>query len=228
MRVQVFQHVPFEGLGSIETWLEKRGAETSWTRLYAGELPPDMTETDFLIVLGGPMGIYDEDEFPWLVAEKAALKQALTRGIPILGICLGAQLIADALAAKVTQNKHEEIGWFPVESAKGVDLLPESFTAFHWHGDTFGIPEGAQLLASSTACRNQAFLYRESVLGLQFHLESTEESARLLVQNCGVTECTWVQSADAILNAPKEHYRAANEVMARVLVRLTRATQASP
>ena len=228
MRVQVFQHVPFEGLGSIEPWLTARGAEIRWTRLHAGALPPDMEEVDFLIVLGGPMGIYDEADHPWLVAEKAALKKALDRDTPVLGICLGAQLIADALGAKVTRNEHEEIGWFPVEGAEGGELFPKSFTAFHWHGDTFGIPEGAKLLASSTACRNQAFAYGDKVVGLQFHLETTAESAGLLVENCGVNESTWVQSADAILSAPEENYRAANEVMALVLEWLTPAPPASP
>lgn len=190
LRVQVFQHVPFEGLGSMEAWFAGRGHALSAVRFFAGDLPggPD---PDWLIVMGGPMGVHDEAEFPWLKAEKAAIKAAVGRGAAVLGVCLGAQLLAHVLGAEVKPNADKEIGWFPVTlapEAKATWLgraFPETFTPFHWHGDTFGIPAGAVPLGSSAACRNQGFLYRERCLGLQFHPEVTPASLAALSEQCG-------------------------------------------
>lgn len=198
LRVQVFQHVPFEGLGSMDEWFAQRGHLLSRVRFYAGELPDGpgggaggVPAADWLIVMGGPMGVHDEKEFPWLKAEKAALRAALDRGAAVLGVCLGAQLMADVLGAEVKPNHAKEIGWFPVRlstEARATWLgraLPETFTPFHWHGDTFGIPEGAVPLGSSEACRNQGFLWRERALGLQFHPEITPASLAALSTECG-------------------------------------------
>ncbi|HIQ37729.1 MAG TPA: type 1 glutamine amidotransferase, partial [Desulfocapsa sulfexigens] len=115
-----------------------------------------------LIVIGGSMGIYDHEDYPWLQIEKEFLAQVVGHGIPILGICLGAQFLADVLGAKVNVNPQKEIGWFPVIRNKTVpdfleSVLPEKMTVFHWHGDTFGIPEDAVNLYSSEACAHQAF-----------------------------------------------------------------------
>lgn len=190
LRIQVFQHVPFEGLGSMEAWISARGHTVSYVRFFAGELPAG-PEADWLIVMGGPMGVHDEAEFPWLKAEKAALRAALDRGAAALGVCLGAQLMADVLGAEVKPNAAKEIGWFPVtlsDAAKATWLgrvFPERFTPFHWHGDTFGIPAGAVPLGSSSACANQGFLWRERALGLQFHPEVTASSLAALMEACG-------------------------------------------
>jgi GMP synthase-like glutamine amidotransferase len=182
MNIHWLQHVPFEGLGCIEPWLEKIGHDVSCTRLWAGERLPDIGNVDGLVVMGGPMGVYDEAICPWLAEEKAFIKKSIAQNTPVLGICLGAQLIAEALGAPVKKNRQREIGFFPV--AGDGKIFPAEFTAFHWHGDTFGIPEGAVYLASSAACVNQAFIYKDNVLALQFHLETTEQSLLSLYEHC--------------------------------------------
>jgi GMP synthase-like glutamine amidotransferase len=196
LRIDVFQHVAFEGLGSMETWFQGRGHILKYIRLHSGEPPAapgpgKAPEADWIIVMGGPMGVHDEAEFPWLQGEKRAIEAALKRGAAVLGVCLGAQLLAHVLGAHVGRNREKEIGWFPVEldeAAAGTWLgrvFPSRFTPFHWHGDTFGIPAGAVSLGSSEACRNQGFLYGGNALGLQFHAEITEESLAGLVKHCG-------------------------------------------
>ena len=190
MKALCIQHVPFEGPAYIRNILEALKISLPLCRLYAGEETPDPAEIGLLLIMGGPMGANDEARYPWLRNEKRFIERAIKGGTIVIGICLGAQLIADVLGAPVTKNRHREIGWFPVrraESATGLDgagkVLPGSFYAFHWHGDTFAIPAGASRLAESDACANQAFLYGESVLALQFHLESTPESVRLLLDH---------------------------------------------
>ena len=182
MKIHWFQHVPFEGLGCIAPWLADNGHAVSCTRLWAGDAFPDIGRIDGLIVMGGPMGVYDEAIYPWLAQEKSFIKQIIAQDKPVLGICLGAQLIAEVLGSKVWKNTQREIGFFPL--AGDGQWLPAEFTAFHWHGDTFGIPDGAEHLASSAACKNQAFIYRERVLALQFHLETTDESLREIYKHC--------------------------------------------
>jgi GMP synthase (glutamine-hydrolysing) len=200
MNIHWIQHVSFEGLGCIGPWLTENGHTATRTRLWAGDMFPDLGKVDGLIVMGGPMGVYDEDIYPWLAAEKAFIREIIAQDKPVLGICLGAQLIAEVLGAKVWKNDQKEIGFFPVRHtpeavARGAD--PE-FTAFHWHGDTFGIPEGAVRLASSEATANQAFLYKDNVLGLQFHLETTEESLMSLCENAGdeITGAPFIQTLE--------------------------------
>lgn len=225
MRVHWLQHVPFEGLGSIEPWLKKHGHEVSMTRLHAGEKPPTRNEFDWLIVMGGPMNIYQEAEYPWLIEEKLCIKRALKQGKHVLGICLGAQLIADVLQARVYPNRQREIGWFDVDlSLVGVNLatfsgFPASFEAFHWHGDTFGIPQAAELAAQSVACDHQAFVYKERVVGLQFHLETTADSAHALIEHCADElrdGGEYVQNAEQML-ADQERFSRLNALMDRLL-----------
>ncbi|NOU35714.1 MAG: C26 family cysteine hydrolase domain-containing family [Kiritimatiellaceae bacterium] len=184
MKIYWLQHVPFEGLGCIEPWLAGNGYDVTCARLWAGDRLPDVGTVDGLIVMGGPMGVYDEAIYPWLAAEKAFIKQIIAQNKPVLGICLGAQLIAEVLGATVRKNDQREIGFFPL-TGDG-KIFPAEFTAFHWHGDTFGIPDGAVHLASSTGCKNQAFIYKDNVLALQFHLETTEESLLSLYEHCQV------------------------------------------
>ncbi|MFN2165238.1 MAG: type 1 glutamine amidotransferase, partial [Anaerolineae bacterium] len=166
MTVHYLQHVPFEGLGAIADWCFARKHDISVTRLFK-EAVPARFEGDLLVVLGGPMNIYEDERYPWLAAEKRFLDQAISAGARILGICLGAQLVADVLGGTVSRNPQREIGWFPVElqpeagSVPGFDRLPPRFTALHWHGDTFSIPPGAVRLAGSRACENQAFGWDE-------------------------------------------------------------------
>jgi GMP synthase (glutamine-hydrolysing) len=191
MRVHYIQHAEFEGLAAIEPWLRASGHTITGTQLFADETLPRASQFDWLIVMGGPMGVNDVAEHPWLPAEKHLIRQAIEEEKVVLGVCLGAQLIAGASGAKVYKNPHREIGWFEiVRTPEAADhplgrLFPEQVEVFHWHGDTFDLPAGAVRLASSKACLNQAFSIGTNVLALQFHLETTPESAGQLIDNCG-------------------------------------------
>lgn len=224
MRVHFLQHVPYEGLGTLQDWLQQRSHEVSATRLYAGDGLPRPDSLDMVIVMGGPMGIHDEADYPWLIAEKHFLDAVIPREIPLLGICLGAQLLADRLGARVYANREKEIGWFPVhrtEAAMKTALgkcLPAHFTPFHWHGDTFDLPADAVPLARSEACENQAFLYRERILGLQFHLEMTPSGTQDLV-DCNrqeLVEAPCIQTADHILGQ-SEYFASSNRLMTTLM-----------
>lgn len=180
MDVLVLRHVPHEHLGTLANSLRARNVSYSYANLYEGEIP-DIPSGDLsgLIILGGPMNVYETDRYPFLEMEERLIGEAIDRGVPVLGICLGAQLIAKTLGAHVTKNREKEIGWYPLrirEEAKG-DRLFRYFnreeTVFQWHGDTFQIPKGGVHLAESPLCENQAFRYKSNVYGLQFHIEVT-------------------------------------------------------
>lgn len=224
MRIHYIQHVPFETLAGIETQLLSRGHEISGTKIYEDCNLPSYDEFDWLIVMGGPMGVYDLEVCPWLAKEKVFIKGAIDHNKIVLGICLGAQLIADVLGARVFQNEHREIGWFDIARNGGVlqtqlgKIWPERMQVFHWHGDTFDIPTGAIHLAKSEACQNQAFLFGDRVLGLQFHLETTKQSASALIKHCGneLDGSFYVQSADEIIGEDRR-FDAINELMASII-----------
>jgi GMP synthase-like glutamine amidotransferase len=191
VKVHCIQHVKFETLGTINEWIGQKNHFLSTTHLYENENFPETDTFDLLIVMGGPMNIYECEKYPWIKEEKAFLEKAIARGKAVLGICLGAQLLADVLKAKVFKNNFKEIGWFPVSAVKEerseiplLEGVPEEFTAFHWHGDTFGLPEGAERLFESEACKNQGFIYEYRVIGLQFHLEMSEQTIRNVIENC--------------------------------------------
>jgi len=188
-KIHCLQHVRFEGPANIARWAELRKHELTTTRLYAGESLPDLAELDRLVVMGGPMSANDDREYEWMRPEKALIEAALTEGRPVLGVCLGAQLIADVLGARVYRNAEKEIGWFPIHRAAELPPqspfggVPETFTPLHWHGDTFDLPAGARRLASSEGCVNQAFEHH-SALALQFHIEATKQSVDALLRHC--------------------------------------------
>jgi GMP synthase (glutamine-hydrolysing) len=221
MKIHYFQHVPFEGLAFIESWAIARGYTLSSTRFFAGEALPQIQDIDFLIVMGGPMNIYETEKYFWLTEEKRFIEQAIQQDKIVLGICLGAQLIADVLGAKVTQNAFKEIGWFPVEltaESAAFHSLPQQFNALHWHGDTFELPRGAVHLARSEGCENQAFVYGEKVLSLQFHLEATPTSTQQIIANCGneLVQGKYIQMPEEMMGKA-ENFTAANLLMAQVL-----------
>jgi GMP synthase-like glutamine amidotransferase len=229
MQVQVLQHVPFEGLGSIEAWLSERGAAVHATRLYQSPLLPDLRSIDFVIAMGGPMSVNDEHEHSWLRSEKAFIKEAVRRGLPVLGVCLGAQIIASALGARVFGNAYREIGWFPVRAMStdaDVFRFPPETTVFHWHGETFELPPGAVHLASSAGCRNQAFQVGRRVIGLQFHLETTPESADQLIRHCRdeLVAGEYIQTEQALRAVPDDAYYGINRLMNEVLAYITRSS----
>lgn len=222
MRAHILQHVPFEASGCIADWLARRGATVCHTRFFEDPQLPVLGGLDLVIAMGGPMSVNDEAALHWLVPEKAFLREAMRRRVPVLGICLGAQLIASTLGARVYPNRQKEIGWFELEGIPGDPgdfRFPYRFTALHWHGETFDLPPGARRLAGSVACRNQAFQCGDRVIGLQFHMESTSDGLRQLVDNCRheLTPAPFVQSEIAILSAAPADYAAANRLMAAVL-----------
>lgn len=223
MRAHCLQHVPFEGLGSIAHWLEESGYEITRTRFFDRAVLPDLQAIDLLIIMGGPMSVNDEAQFPWLVDEKRFIRAAIGAQVPILGVCLGAQLIASAAGARVYRNSVKEIGWFPIygvgANGSSVFQFPQSVDVFHWHGETFDLPEGALRIAKSDGCENQAFQLGRSVIGLQFHLETTPQTANEIVSHCRgeLTPSPSVRTAEEILQAGPERYSAINHLMDEVL-----------
>lgn len=193
MRVVVFRHVPFEGLGLIEPALAGRGAAVEYADLFQdGAMLPDVAGAAGLIFMGGPMSA--NDDLAYLRQEQEMIRQAVQRGQPVLGVCLGSQLIARSLGAKVYRNSKKEIGWFDIELTEAgrqdpvLSGLDGRETVFQWHGETFDLPAGAVWLAFSDACRHQAFRVGSNVYGLQFHLEVTPQIiADWCIQdaNCG-------------------------------------------
>ena len=223
MRAHYLQHVPFEGLGNIESWLQAHSAEITSTPLYESCDFPDFREIDLLVIMGGPMSVNDEAAFPWLVAEKQFIRSAIDHGVAVLGVCLGAQLIASAMGARVYRNAEKEIGWFPVHGVAAEFLstfkFPATTDVFHWHGETFDLPPGALRLAGSEGCENQAFQMGTSVIGLQFHLETTPASAKEMIAH-GQDELIpsrYVQTAEEILSVKPQKYEAIHRLMAELL-----------
>ena len=224
MRIHWLQHVPFEGLGSISPWAAKRGCPVGVTHLFAGDGLPPVTSFDLLVVMGGPMSVNDHRGFPWLGAEKRFIGKAMASGAMVLGICLGAQLIASAAGARIYPNRHKEIGWFPVARTANAAatvfgrVLAAYTNAFHWHGETFDLPPGAVHLARSQACQNQAFALGDRIIGLQYHLETTLASANALIDHCRgeLVQAPYIQSAAAMRSRP-ERFAALNREMDRVM-----------
>lgn len=187
MRIHVLQHVEFEGPAAIEDWARQSGHTITGSRLDEGDALPNLEAFDLLVMMGGPMSVNDEHRHPWLREEKALVRNAIESGRAVLGVCLGAQMIASAMGARVYRGSEKEIGWFPVRrvTASGMGaLLPETFTPLHWHRETFDLPAGAVRLAETDAVPNQAFQLG-SAIGLQFHLEATPQSVQELVDNAG-------------------------------------------
>ncbi len=222
-RIHWLQHVVFEGLGSMEQWLLKQGHHLSCTRLWAGDILPSPDTFTGLIVMGGPMSVDDYKAYPWLRQEKEFLHAVVKKKVPVLGICLGAQLLADVLGAEVYANPEKEIGWFPVARTAEIpeplsSVFPQACSVFHWHGDTFSIPKGGVSFYASDACSNQAFLYENFVLGLQFHLETTPESAAALIEHCRneLVSSPWIQKEEEILKET-DIFSANNVIMHQLL-----------
>ena len=187
MIIHSLEHQSYEGPGRIADWAAARGHALTRTALYAGGLPPPLESFDLLVVMGGSMSIHEHRDHPWLAAEKRFLGEIIAAGKPVLGICLGAQLLADVLGGKVFQNAVKEIGWWPIrvfDRRAPFEAFPEDLTVMHWHGDTFALPPGARCVADSAGCAQQAFVHGDRVVGLQFHLEQGPVSVAELANAC--------------------------------------------
>jgi GMP synthase-like glutamine amidotransferase len=228
-RAHFFQHVAFEGPGSTAAWVSAKGMSATTTRFYDDPRLPEMRDVDLLVVLGGPCSVNDEAELPWLVDEKRFIRRAIESGKPVVGVCLGAQLIASAMGARVFPNGQKEIGWFPVQMVhaneeRSMLTLPESFMAFHWHGETFELPQGAVHIARSAACENQGFQLGERAIGLQFHLEATPGNVQTLVTHCRgeIVPSPYIQREEELLSIEQRRYDSVNALMDQVLDYVTR------
>lgn len=227
LNIHFLQHVPFEDSANIGVWAAKKGHKVSRTKLFEDESFPDPDSVDWLIILGGLMNVYEYDNYPWLLRERQFLNEMIKRSKGVLGICLGAQLIADVLGAKVKRNRYKEIGWHPVTLTAGgkknalLADFPDRFIAFQWHGDTFAIPRGCRKLARSGSCSNQAFVYGDKVLAMQFHLDYSEQSIRKMIKNCGyeLKNEPFIQMPDELLRHP-ERFRITEQLLYRMLDRM--------
>jgi GMP synthase-like glutamine amidotransferase len=195
-----------------------------FTRLYKGDSLPAHSEVDMLVIMGGPMDVLHPESTPWMEEEMQWISEFLAMEKPVLGICLGAQMIASLLGGNVYPGEQKEIGWHNIQflSALGefriFTELPAARKVFHWHGDTFTLPEGATRIASSGAFQNQAFIFKGHVMALQFHLEVTPSGVKDLVSNCRdeLVPAPFIQKEKEIL-AEEKAYSANHELMFRLL-----------
>jgi GMP synthase (glutamine-hydrolysing) len=212
-RVLVLQHTPFETPGTIGDVLESRGFDLETVRLYEGEpIPSEIGSSDALVVMGGPMGVYETDAVPFMRGEIDFVKRALDAGVPTLGICLGSQILATALGGSVRKGSRKEIGWAPVvlSDAATADPLfrhaPQSWMVFHWHGDQITPPPDAVVLASTEITSCQAFRYGRSSYGLQFHPEVTDAIVNGMIEDFVDELAEEGISADAIREGVYAHF----------------------
>jgi len=212
LKIGCFMHVPYEEPGVIATWAEAHGHTMEYTRFYQGDSLPGTGTLDLLVVMGGPMKVFDFHVHPWMQEEIDWVAGYIVSGRPVLGICLGAQIIATALGAEVFPGKYREIGWHTLQflpclgGYRICKELPRSRKVFHWHGDTFHIPEGADRIAGTKAFPNQGFIYHGRVIALQFHLEVTPENVSAMVDNCRdeLVEGPYIQHEREILNEKQD------------------------
>lgn len=220
------EHVPQEGVGTIFSYIQQLGGSLARHRQYQQQsLSASHDDYDVLVAMGGPMGVYDSDQYPWLEGELHFIREAIDQGKHVLGVCLGAQMIARALDTEVRKNPCTEIGWFPVHFEDAFlktrlgQGLDQQMDVLHWHGDTFSIPPNAVPVANSGACANQGFLYEGRVLGLQFHLEMGAEEVGVMTEHFKdeLVPDKFVQSGEEIRARTKECAASARQVLFSIL-----------
>lgn len=244
IRIHALYHVDFEELSYIKQWADNRGHRITVTRFYENDPLPAQDSFDWLVVMGGPMSIHDESDFQWLADEKSFIQQSINDGKTVIGVCLGAQLIADSLGAKVAPSGIKEVGWLPIQlTEQGLahpllaDLPKNEFTVFHWHGDGFECPKGAMPIATSHTWANQGFVYQTSkhkelgtwVLGWQCHFEVTNKSmvdmvshGQTYIQEAMIDHPDSVQAADEILALGDTYIADNNAWLSTMLDKLAR------
>jgi GMP synthase-like glutamine amidotransferase len=229
MRLHVIQHVPFEGPALIGDWAQERGHEVT-TRLALAEEFPAPDSVDLLAVMGGPMGADEDAAYPWLRAEKRFVAEAIAAGCRVLGVCLGAQIVAEVIGGRVRRNDRREIGWYPVwptEAGRAESLLSDwdgPRIVGHWHGDTFDLPAGLEALLSSEVTPNQGFVFDERVVGLQCHLEWTRDALAELADACaeelGDPNLPWSTTGERLLGEAPVHMPGCKQLLFGLLDRL--------
>jgi GMP synthase-like glutamine amidotransferase len=228
MRIHYLIHFHDEQPGFIADWATSMHLPQAYSMLYCGEHLPTIDSFDMLVIMGGPMGVYEDDKYQWLQQEKKIILSAITNNKIVLGICLGSQLIAAALGKHVFPNKEKEIGFWPVHKttmANNLSLFrefPDVLYPMSWHGDTFDLPDGAIHLFYSEACTNQAFIIGNRVIGLQFHFETTLEIANNMLDDFSneLTEGNYIQSRQSIQDGTK-YIQECNRWMKKILNYLT-------
>jgi GMP synthase (glutamine-hydrolysing) len=222
MRIHAIIHAPFEKLGVIENWISANNHSLSTTHTYHGEQLPNTSAFDFLIIMGGPQSPLRLDKYPYIGNEIELAKQTIKNNKPLLGICLGAQIIAEALGAKTEHSPNKEIGAYPIEVTNAglqdplFKLFPAKFEVMHWHNDMPGVGEGSVVLAKSEGCPRQAFCYGDRTYGFQFHLEMTAELIKEMVNHCpeDLLQGKFVRSKEELLSTD---YQLINDKMLVVL-----------
>lgn len=221
MKIHAVLHVAYEGLGFIGDWVKENNIELSQTLTYSSPLFPDTDSFDGLIIMGGPMSVHDEDQYPWLIEEKKFISNAIKEGKKVLGVCLGSQLVAECLGGRVFKNHTPEIGWFPIRKTflfhswfAGFDDIEEA-PVLHWHSDTYDIPEGANRLFRSQACENQAFQFEDNVLALQFHMEMDTENIASIIKESRdkLPAMQFVQHPDKMLEGVVKYKERSREML---------------
>lgn len=232
LRVHYFQHIAGEGFGSCYDYLKAHQAKITATEFFAlpVDLPlelealPDIDEVDLLIIMGGTMSVNDEANYPWLKLEKRWLRRYLSAGKPAIGLCLGGQLIANALGASVSRNQHQELGWMDVGRVSHVPenyfQIPEKINIMQWHSETFEIPRGGVRLAQNNVCQNQMYQIGRNVLGFQFHPEMTPHALQLLIENeedSAVFNGQYVQPIAELKKTIKSKFEQGNQLLNRAI-----------